>query len=237
MTSPVGQAPSVYTNEGVRNQLELLKRLLGLIPVKMPFLTGTPGVAVKREEMEAALDALSVALTYFDDAQSCLNASAFIAGGIVGAATLEALLMALLVLRKDEVIASRVYLHKTSNGKRTLLEFLRHADLGGLIEIAQELDWFHCDGIPMSFEAQFLSQMVPTARAGLIKHLENIKDLGLEAARTAKHFRNLVHPGRCIRDKVDLKTEDGMTGCLFLLLAFSALLDNKLSTATSKATP
>ena len=237
MTAPRTQAPPAYTNESVREQLELLRRVLACVPARISFPTANPGVVIKREEMDAAIDALSVALTYFDDASKAMAANAFIAAGIVGAATLEALLMALLVLKKEEVVASRAYLLKTSKRKQSLLEFLKHADLGGLLEIAQELNWFRCDGIPSAFHAQFLSQMAPSERDGLVRLLGSISDLGPEAARAARHFRNLVHPARCIRDKVELGSGDGMTGCLFLILAFSALVDNKLSPSPKGMVP
>ncbi len=183
-------------------------------------------LAIEKTEMGFALDALTLALVYFEEANLCIQSGAFLSGGIVGAAMMEALLIAFGMLRKEDVEKTVCFTQKNAKTQKSVFDWLKHSDLGSLLEIAQDLKWFECSGVPETFKTLMSPYLSLADQAELYSSLDGTADLGNKAAAAARTYRNFVHPGRCLRDSVALNPEFGRLGCFYLVLAFAVLFDN-----------
>jgi hypothetical protein len=214
----------------LRNTLTPLRAQLDALdtPAFNLLLTVNPELRAERDEMRFTVQSLGVAVSYFEEAIKCINNEIYFAGAVLGSAMLESMLIALVLLKKDEIKSSAAFGIKFSKTPEAVLEFIKRADLGSLLEVAQRLDWFRNDRIPSVFEGAFISRLESDAKVELRGILTGIPDLGVFASSQARRFRNLIHPGLCLREGIDLDSADAKLACLYLIFAFSTLIENKL---------
>ena len=142
---------------------------------------------------------------------------------MIGAAGLESFLLVLCILRKEDVTGSSRWRTFHKNKSKPFLQMLGHMDLGTLIEIAGELEWFPRAGIPETFTAVMSRSFGPEIVDRMVKILPPVLNVTQVAAGITKQARNWLHPARCIREMVELSDGLAVGTCLFLMLGISGL--------------
>ncbi len=140
---------------------------------------------------------------YQKEAEKCAKAGSYLAGCIMLGAALEASLIGMFKC-SSENLGSIKSIPRYKNNQ--IKEFEKWT-LDQLIKAANELEW-----LP--------SEVSPNKKITLEEAFKKA-DIG-DLIKTIKEIRNLVHPGRCVRNQIDMKiTSEHYESCyIFLLSAF-----------------
>jgi hypothetical protein len=153
---------------------------------------------------------------YMMETQRCLEAKAFFSANIVGAATLETMLLMKAILEESRVLQTEAW---QSSHKKAQIEFtdkLLKSDIRLLLAVAEELHWMG-DTSPI-FAEQLALYLGPEVTRELFEHAPEPR----EAARWAQQVRNMIHPERCIKEQFEPSDEHGTFAFFCLVQAFSA---------------
>ncbi|MEG9437814.1 hypothetical protein JAO29_16830 [Edaphobacter sp. HDX4] len=197
----------------------LERGLYNLIADIWDFMTRLP-LSRERGRRAASVCALiEVAMFYLEELGRCNDSSAFFAAGCVGTSALEAILIIACVRQQNQIVqtkAWKAFAHR--NRKRGVLfkDLIYWIELGVLVSIGEEVGWFPID--------DSIQNLFAAADEGWEEALAEIPSLGLnprEAIRRLQSFRNFLHPGKCVREKLsphDLVGKECL-GLLYVSLA------------------
>lgn len=164
-------------------------------------------------------------LFYFKETTVCLSGSAFFAANVMGAAGLESLFLLMCLTQKDAVIKATMW-EKYARGKTgSFLSALGKMNLEKLIGLGDEMNWFPKHGIPELFERNMKEHFGIEIAQKMVALLPSAHNLPVVAGSISRQSRNCLHPGKCLREEIDLSQGSGMTACLFMLLCFSAFAE------------
>ncbi|HVB82700.1 MAG TPA: hypothetical protein VNE82_22460 [Candidatus Binataceae bacterium] len=148
---------------------------------------------------------------YYCEARKCKDAQAYAAGCVMLAAALEANLMAMVTICANHVAAC----NKLPRGKKKAVKKLLDWNLGELLNVAIELGWLPA-GETLGADP---------------------KDWPIGAhAQVIRMLRNLIHPGRCLKDFTGYQiTADTLTASFKVLDGVYLHLHAALSDRACKA--
>jgi hypothetical protein len=178
---------------------------------------------VAREGLEEEADASRQALTntrqLIDEWVRCVNADSRLAATILGCAGLEGLLILGCLGRKEHVLTSRAW-HRHAKKTRSYVGNVSHTDLGVLVAIGTELQWFKLETVP---------DIVMSLLPGIdLKELTRLLNEASSASSLfpayARIIRNHLHVGKCLRTKANLDTAFSDAGFATSTLAIMSFL-------------
>jgi hypothetical protein len=194
-------------------------------------LLSLPGIdSDHKEQFEAVLGLLKLACFYGRETTACLGAEAFFAANVMGAATLETLLLLMCIMKEESVRTTRTWQLVLKGKGKPLLKVLGKADLEKLLQIGDELAWFSDADIPKLFMKNLIQHFGPDASRTFSELVPRMS--GRRAGDIARDARNKLHPAKLLREPFELSNTDGMVASLFLLLAFSSVVEEYMERET-----
>lgn len=189
-----------------RGVVALISDIWDLV-VQLPF--------TKERVMRAgfAYRLIQTVVFYMEEVDRSTDNSAFFAAGCIGTSALEGILILACIRHQSEVVqtpAWKKFARKNKKHGQLFADIVFWIQLNDLIGIGQELGWFPADNVIQSlfaFEGGW-----PEA----IADIPSLKLTPSEAIHKLQSFRNLLHPGRSLREKVNLQEQVGKD-CLALL--------------------
>ncbi len=185
-----------------------------------------------RELVETTLHLAKLYQFYANETQKCLSTEAFFSASIMGAATLETALMLKCLGEEEKVTNTRACKDFKKGKTLPFIPRLGHMDLDRLIKIGDQLSWFKKDGVPKMFREVMAAHLGEHSAETLSNFLPHG---GAQSADMARDFRDLIHPGRCLRKSERPDHASGILASAYVIVAFSAVVRllqrNPLSTA------
>jgi hypothetical protein len=130
---PVSEPNPLYQMEELVARLQKMMR---------PLLDSTAIPAESREQMEAIFRLLKLVSFYGRETTKCLGASAFFAANVMGAATLETLLLVMCIMNETGVRSTNTWRNVLKGKGKPFLKVLGRADLEKVLQVGSELSWF-----------------------------------------------------------------------------------------------
>ncbi len=197
-------------------QIASLKSLLDTLPPEF-----------RESEQAACLQDMllcgQLSLTLYAEANKAVQAGAWFAATVVAASALEATLLVKCLVHQAEVSSLPKCASLMKAHKGNFRAFARSMDLGKLLEIADQLSWFHRNGVPDSFVAVVQQHLDEQSMKGLLDIFRDQPDIGKLCSTHFRHYRNMVHPAVCLKTEQQPTEEGCQTATLLFLIAFSAL--------------
>lgn len=188
-----------------------------------------------REEREAARQLILIGQRYAEEMSNDDGKDHMLAMTVMACSLMETLLMLACICYKHNVTNSDAWRNNRKAKKvRSFMDNLSHTELSTLIAIGEELLWFSPD-VPEEFRKavspeEFESVMANVPKGSLPSEV---------AAKLAKEARNRLHPGYCLREKIDLSDSTMLVqGVAFAGLALASFVTmHGASAPSSTSTP
>jgi hypothetical protein len=169
----------------------------------MPINTGK--TKMKGYTRETALAELAqLAAFYHAEIQRCISSEAWFSASILGGACCEASLMMMCLKFENEVLAAT---NLKDPPRGNYLDWLFARKLNQLIDTALKLEWIKTSNLPSrtrDFFAEILRRPLKSSNntPKLTWAIETVMESELPglALNSIRHTRNLIHPGRCLKD-------------------------------------
>lgn len=204
---------------GVSDVEGVVGRLVGGI---RSLLDSVPFSAEEREKFRVALRLLNLFPFYMKETTKCFAAEAYFSANIMGAATLETVLLLRCIFEEEHVCKTRAWQFCHKGKKMLFLKKLGKMDLATLLSIGEERSWFSQESVPEAFKVAMAEHFGPAVTAELCKL---IPQGGQLSAHVSHDFRNQVHPAKCSREAFALNDPTGMFASLCLMAAFSSFVE------------
>jgi hypothetical protein len=218
---PVSEPNPLYQMEEL---VAKLQKMMG------PLLDSTAIPAESREQMEAIFRLLKLVSFYGRETTKCLGASAFFAANVMGAATLETLLLVMCIMNETGVRSTNTWRNVLKGKGKPFLRVLGRADLEKVLQVGSELSWFSNADLPKLFQEHVVKHFGQEASTVICNAMPKGGRLSADVARDA---RNRLHPAKSIREPFELSDSTGMLASLCLLLALSSVVQQNLDSRTS----
>lgn len=159
------------------------------------------------DEREAAKQLIRLGQRYAGEMSSNDEGDQMLAMTVMACSLMETLLMLACICYKHSVTSSKAW-RKNRRAKkgRSFLDTLNNTELTTLIAVAEELQWFSTD-IPEEFRNAVSPEEFESVMATVPKGLLPSE----AAAKLAREARNRLHPGYCLREKIDLSDSKLLT--------------------------
>src|ERR1035438_8447648 len=197
-----------------RRVLVAYRRLLDTLPGDHPTVGN----------MKDGLACCELAFTFYDEANRAIQAGVWFAAAAVGAAALEAVLLAKMFTNTDEVAQLASFKKLLDKHQGNFRSFARkEMDLGKLLDMAKELAWFRPGGVPgllTKMLAQYVDQDTLTALTVIFK---DSPSAGFASADLLRQYRNLLHPAYCLKQDIHPTKDTGIRATFFCLVAYASL--------------
>jgi hypothetical protein len=211
------QTPADLTAEismAARSALAAYRNLLDILPSDDP----------KAANMKDGLACCELAFAFYEEANRAVQAEVWFAAAAVAAAALEAMLLAKMFMNTDQVahLASFKKLIDKHQGNFGSLA-RQDLNLGKLLDMAIELEWFRPGGVPSLLTqmlAQYVDQDTLTALTVIFK---DSPSAGHTSAGLLRQYRNLLHPGYCLKQDIHPTKDTGIRATFFCLVAYASL--------------
>ena len=220
MTDPPSEARSAP------NLFEEMNAQIGVLSSLVEQMSSIPHVKQAAAEIKVGIDSLKLAMFYLGEAGRCISVQAYFSAAVAGAAALESMLLAKCAMSKEQVINLPGFMRLPRSATRDYAVFLCSQDLGKLLAIAEKLGWLSVIGVPVIFERLLLDLLEPSAADGMKELILRMGNIGEQAAKYGKLYRDRLHPAKCVREGVDPEQDLGLAGVAFIMLAFSALVES-----------
>ena len=183
--------------------------------MERPHLAGQPNRA------RLTLSLIQSAGAYLEEMSRSLAGEAYFAGSVIGCSALEALLMMACLRDREAALQTktwRSFAKRNRKRGKLFVELLPWVEIGTLLAIGEELDWFRDDDrVQRIFAELEYWEEALTEQPGLATK-------PLEAARQLIESRNLLHPGRIFRSKVRPTVESSKLSAALVYLSMSGIL-------------
>ena len=188
LVATTSQGPLTYGRMGSQEQTQFVEKfstdmrsavaeyrnLLGMLP------SDHPNVA----SLKDALSCCELALTFYEEATHAVQAETCFAAAAVGAAALEAMLLAKMFMSTDKVAQMARFRKSLDRHKGDFGAFAREEmNLGKLLEMAKELSWFRPGGVPGILAALFEQRIDPDT----LTALTHVLNEGPSAGGSGRH--------------------------------------------------
>src|ERR1035438_2656294 len=214
------------------NPLDQMEELAARLQKMTRLLLGSTAIpAESREQMEAVFRLLKLASFYARETAKCLDASAFFAANVMGAAMLETLLLVMCIMNEGRVRSTNTWRNVLKGKVKPFLKVLGRADLEKVLQIGSELSWFSNADLPKLFQEHVVKHFGQEASSVICNAMP--KGGGRLPAAVARDARNKLHPAKSIREPFELSDSTGMVATLCLLLALSSVVQQNLDSRTS----
>ena len=197
-----------------RSALAAYRNLLDALP------TDHPDVA----NMKDSVACCELALTFYEEANRAVQAEVWFAAAATAAAALEAMLLAKMFTHTHEVAQLASFKKLLDKHQGDFGNFARkEMDLGKLLDMAKELEWFLPGGVP-SFLTEMLARYVgQDTLTALMVIFNGSPSAGCTSADLLRQYRNLLHPAYCLKQDIRPTKDTGIQATFFCLVAYASL--------------
>ena len=166
-----------------------------------------------------------LAIDFYDEANRAVQVEAWFAASAIAACALEAALLAQVLYQEPAVTSLPKWGEIQKKYEGDYGRFVRALDLGKLLEIADQLDWFSNQGIPATFLGVMRRYADERTFEGIRQIFRGHENVGHICSRYLLETRNLLHPAVCLRENRSPSAAAGMFGTFVALVAFMSLAE------------
>ncbi len=167
---------------------------------------------------------MRLATDYFDEMARC--EPAYFAAGVIGCAVVESMLLLACIRDRESVLLTtswKSFARKQKRHGQLFLELLFWIDLGNLILIGKELGWFNVDEARTK---EFFESLLDSEQLREVdKTLPEIYVSPLVAIQQLQKFRNMIHPGKCVREGSRLVEKNAKLSAGLVYVSLMGILD------------
>jgi hypothetical protein len=176
-----------------------------------------------RAERNIVVGLFRLGAAYTEEMSKCGNVEAKLSQVSMACSLLEVLLMLSCIRFKQNVVTTKSWRNVARRAKKkTFASTLqdKNVTISSLIEIGQELGWFG-NQLPVEYisdaDKEEVDQFIAKVPKG-VHPMSNIPTL-------AKDVRNMLHPGKCLRENLDPSDPDTLeTGIAYMGLTLAAYI-------------
>lgn len=96
-------------------------------------------------------------------------------------------------------------------------------DLGRLLEMAKELEWFRPGGVPILLTEMLAQHVDQDTLTALTVFFKDSPSAGNTSANLLRQYRNLLHPANCLKQDIRPTEDTGIRATFFCLVAYASL--------------
>jgi hypothetical protein len=203
--------------------LVLIERgFVNLLSDVWDVITVVPMTRRKAQKASQAIKVVRAGNYYIDEMTRCTDSEAYFSASIAGCSALESVQMIACIRDQDQVVATQAWKYFAKKYRRHGLLFddlLFWIDLGNLIQVGRELNWF-----PNTATVQNALSADEGWQEGLQKFPE-LDSTPSDAISKVHNLRNMLHPGKCLRESVTLTETTGPISLGLLYVALAGVLE------------
>ena len=174
--------------------------------------------------LKDGLACCELSLVFYEETNRAVRAEAWFAAAAVAAAALEAMLLAKMFTNTDQVAQLASFKKLLERNQGDFGSFARNEmDLGKLLDMARELAWFRPGGVPRLLTKMLAHHVDQDTLAALTAPFKDSPSAGYTSADLLRQYRNLIHPGYCLKQGIHPTKETGIRATFFCLVAYASV--------------
>jgi hypothetical protein len=214
MSDQIQSNPAEDLSTAIRRSLTAYRNLLKMFPADHPTTAN----------LKDGFTCIELGVTFYEEANRAIQAGIWFAASAIAAAALEAMLLAKMFTNTEKVADLASFRKLLEKHKGDFGSFARkEMDLGRLLDMAKQLDWFRPGGIPDSLLGMLTQNIERETMTTLTAVFKDSPSAGYTSADLLRQYRNLLHPAFCLKQNIHPTQETGIRATFFCLVAYSSL--------------